>query len=399
MKKFLSKNYLPLITLLLFLIIPATASALKLQVDYPRVAGIDLNNVDFDNPAFFADFLKYIYYFFLSIGGIATFIMLVWGGFRWLTSAGNPAGIGEAKDIIFSALLGLVLLVGSYLILSTINPSLVIIEIPGLSTTPSGSGDENGVYLCDGDNCNAAWRRTTTNIDSICDDPVPYQDSSTPGSDDRICRQIGSIKIIGDYAVRLYENKDYGGRNICFNSSVDTLDNYAIVRHNGWNQDTDSVEILPKDGCKSPGFTIPAGDKGVYLCDDDGCLAGRRFTMSSIENICYNTGESDLICGQIGSLAINGDYNVRLFENNNFGGKYICFTQSIYTLDCYDIGGSGWNMDTDSVEILPPGGCEPQDAGVTYTQDGDVFSNGPNSSADCQNKLNQGLIEAPKTTP
>lgn len=97
-----------------------------------------MNNVNFDNPAFLSDFLKYIYYFFLTIGGIATFAMLVWGGFRWLTSAGNPAGIGEAKDTIFSAIIGLVLLLGSYLILSTINPDLVIVTLPTISiVTPT----------------------------------------------------------------------------------------------------------------------------------------------------------------------------------------------------------------------------------------------------------------------
>ncbi len=69
---------------------------------------------------------------FLVIAGVAAFIMIVVGGFRYLTSMGDPSKMGDAKNQIFSALLGLALLLGSYLILNTINPELVALKEPDL---------------------------------------------------------------------------------------------------------------------------------------------------------------------------------------------------------------------------------------------------------------------------
>ena len=123
MKKFSSKKYLLLIFVALFLFFPIIS--LALQLDYPEIniPGIGKITLSLDTPL--NALIAYIYYFILTIAGIATFVMLVWGGVRYLTSAGNPTVIGEAKDRIFKALLGLVIILASFLILNTINPELV----------------------------------------------------------------------------------------------------------------------------------------------------------------------------------------------------------------------------------------------------------------------------------
>ena len=71
-----------------------------------------------------AAMIKYIYEWGIALGGIAAFIALVIAGFQYLSSAGNPAMLNEAKSRVVSALEGLVLLLGSWLILNTINPQL-----------------------------------------------------------------------------------------------------------------------------------------------------------------------------------------------------------------------------------------------------------------------------------
>jgi len=75
-------------------------------------------------------FIGYLYEWGISIGGLAVFIALLIAGFQYLSSIGNPATMREAKDRIISALLGLVLLLGSYLILNTINPQLTKLQLP-----------------------------------------------------------------------------------------------------------------------------------------------------------------------------------------------------------------------------------------------------------------------------
>lgn len=72
-------------------------------------------------------------YFIGAIAIIAT-VMIMWGGFLWLTAAGSASQIGIAKSRITNALIGLVLALGSYLILNTINPKLV--RFQPLTITP-----------------------------------------------------------------------------------------------------------------------------------------------------------------------------------------------------------------------------------------------------------------------
>jgi len=75
-------------------------------------------------------FIGYLYEWGISIGGLAVFIALLIAGFQYLSSIGNPATMREAKDRIISALLGLALLLGSWLILNTINPQLTKLQLP-----------------------------------------------------------------------------------------------------------------------------------------------------------------------------------------------------------------------------------------------------------------------------
>ncbi len=56
----------------------------------------------------------------LSLGGIVLFIMLLSGGFKYLTSGGDPKAVEGAKNTLTYAIGGFVLLAFSYLILVTI---------------------------------------------------------------------------------------------------------------------------------------------------------------------------------------------------------------------------------------------------------------------------------------
>ncbi len=53
----------------------------------------------------------------MTLAGLAFFVMLVIGSIRFLTSSGDPKATEAARKTMTSALLGLVLLAGSYLIL------------------------------------------------------------------------------------------------------------------------------------------------------------------------------------------------------------------------------------------------------------------------------------------
>jgi len=97
-----------------------------LQVAWPpSPLGTSLND-DSELPTF----IGYLYEWGISIGGFLVFIALIIAGFQYLGSIGNPAMMRGAKDRIISALLGLALLLGSWLILNTINPQLTKLQLP-----------------------------------------------------------------------------------------------------------------------------------------------------------------------------------------------------------------------------------------------------------------------------
>lgn len=55
----------------------------------------------------------------LGIIGALTLLMLVWGGFQWLTSAGNPEKVKMGTQTMVWAVIGVLLVFASYMLLST----------------------------------------------------------------------------------------------------------------------------------------------------------------------------------------------------------------------------------------------------------------------------------------
>src|SRR3989344_1225327 len=86
---------------------------------------------------------SYINYLFVFGLGLITILALTWmiiGGITYILAAGNAAKVEDAKDMIFQALLGVGLLLVSYLLLRTINPDLVNLRNPNLTPTQFRGG-------------------------------------------------------------------------------------------------------------------------------------------------------------------------------------------------------------------------------------------------------------------
>ena len=129
MKTRLMKKILALIFLISFLVLPNISLAVDcngsdngLNLCYPSFQNFSLT---LDMPL--NQIVAWFYYFIIGVAGLAAFVMLVTGGVRYLTSAGNPSAIGDAKDRIKSALLGLLIILMSWLILQVINPDLTVL--------------------------------------------------------------------------------------------------------------------------------------------------------------------------------------------------------------------------------------------------------------------------------
>jgi len=145
-----TKNFIFIILLIFIVFALSSQTALAqdrgrpLEVRYPNVPSADLIPQETTTPV--PEYVQYIYYFLLGLSGIIALGVLIYAGFQYFTSVGNPEKINEAKDRIAAALLGLLILIGSYVILYNINPDLVSFNLPLLR--PTIPGLPSGVILC-----------------------------------------------------------------------------------------------------------------------------------------------------------------------------------------------------------------------------------------------------------
>jgi len=154
----------------------------ELEVEYPEISGIKPETVAIGLP----EYAKYIFNFSIIILGLVVLGALIRGGVNYLISAGQPAKLREARDQIVSALLGVVILLSSYLILTTINPELVIfrgpgmplvevpycendeqcLDRPGCRITDPDTGEEKNICYCDVETrmCRAKYEQGETRV-------------------------------------------------------------------------------------------------------------------------------------------------------------------------------------------------------------------------------------------
>ncbi len=71
----------------------------------------------------FANYQAYIlavFSFSLKLGVWLTTLMIIYAGYKYMTSQGNPSAVNEAKDIIVGSLTGFILLLLIYLVLNVL---------------------------------------------------------------------------------------------------------------------------------------------------------------------------------------------------------------------------------------------------------------------------------------
>ena len=133
MKNGLIKKVLVILFLTLGISLVSFAHATVISLSLPSVNGV---TNPCSNPTAAGcnpgNYVSSFYQFALMIGGLLAFGAVVFGGVKYITAAGNPSSQSEGKAWIESALLGLLLLAGAYLILNTVNPNLTHLSLPTL---------------------------------------------------------------------------------------------------------------------------------------------------------------------------------------------------------------------------------------------------------------------------
>lgn len=81
---------------------------------------------------------------------VATVLIMV-GGVIWITSAGDQGRIAKAREFIINSIIGIIILMGSYLLLAAINPNLVNLTLPQFSplSTPGACSIQKAPHCVD----------------------------------------------------------------------------------------------------------------------------------------------------------------------------------------------------------------------------------------------------------
>lgn len=136
----MNKNLIYIFVLFLFFAsVSFVLAQTPLEVKYPIIFGTAPTTLEGTT---LVEYVNYIFNFVVATAGIVALVLLTYSGLIYLTSAGRPEKLKEAKKQILAALLGVVIIISSYLILHLINPELTVLKLREpieLSITPSPS--------------------------------------------------------------------------------------------------------------------------------------------------------------------------------------------------------------------------------------------------------------------
>ncbi|OHA64413.1 MAG: hypothetical protein A2842_00805 [Candidatus Wildermuthbacteria bacterium RIFCSPHIGHO2_01_FULL_48_25] len=210
----------------------------------------------------------------------------------------------------------------------------------------------------------------------VLDSDTPNLTQTVPVLNDASALVIGK-----NVSVTLYEDANYGKKNICWNgpAQINKLDAFPISPGNGWGDDPSSVKVGAAGACTNPAVTSvgcvsSAASGSVTLYEDDDCGG---------TSLGLNTNTTDLSkmkppFNNASSLVVGDNATVFLYEHKDYEGSRICWNGP-YTANKLDdfefVGGSNWNDVPSSVtfggECANPGktvqvddGCETGISGV-----------------------------------
>jgi hypothetical protein len=81
-----------------------------------------------------AEYVGILYQYLVGIAGIIAVAMIMYGGMKWIFAGGDSGKITQSKEVISHAIIGLVLALGSFVILNTINPALIDLKVPDVGS-------------------------------------------------------------------------------------------------------------------------------------------------------------------------------------------------------------------------------------------------------------------------
>lgn len=118
-----------------FFVLPAAVSLAAANFNYQPMEAVP----GFAKTGDFYTYISNIYKFGIGAIGVCAMLMIIAGGYMYITSAGNNSSMEKAKGVITDAVVGLILAMAAWLILYVINPDLVKINRLGAAPQQMGA--------------------------------------------------------------------------------------------------------------------------------------------------------------------------------------------------------------------------------------------------------------------
>jgi len=130
--------------IILFILIGIIFCSPVLAVDYPVIRGININDPNITA----SQFIIYLFYLIIAVGSLIGVIILIVAGLEWVSAYGDAKVINSAKKKIAAVFTGLIVLFTSYIVINTINPAILDVNVEGIDDSytspeliiPEGSG-------------------------------------------------------------------------------------------------------------------------------------------------------------------------------------------------------------------------------------------------------------------
>lgn len=177
------------------------ASAAQLEVQYPAISGQTIG-ADTTLP----EYVLYLFKAGMFVGFFAVFLSLTIAGVIYLLSPAKPDLRASAKDRVGGAISGLLILVSTYLIITTINPQLSILRISQLPSLPPPPpvAAIPGVYFYNQAGCQAGPN------DNPISNTLSRPDLGTLKNNRT--NSVGIVQGVNSYITILYDRVNFWGR-------------------------------------------------------------------------------------------------------------------------------------------------------------------------------------------
>ncbi|MEK9135139.1 MAG: hypothetical protein AAB451_02470 [Patescibacteria group bacterium] len=268
--------------LLAVLFLAGISFARELEVTYPAVGNIPGPS---STRTLLPDYVKYIFNLIVAFSSLVVFGVMTYAGFQYVTSTGNPSTMKDAQDRIWSAVIGAIIILASYLLLTTINPQLVIIN-PILGTN-------EGVIIYDTEaNCKLG-KGSPESQEKLKPDVNYLKFGVSSASLEKLNGNVGAVYLYkgsDELKVYLYENKSWAGKK------------EEIIGNSGECK-------VPPDFLGAESIELAWQNPGVYLCKDS---AGKECSV-------YSGSQSKLADGfedEVAYIKFKNPYDSKVVESS-----------------------------------------------------------------------------------